>query len=201
MTQFIKTTVIGGIIFLVPIVIFVAVIGKGLEFTNKLAQPLLNAFAVDSAGDLLFAHLLAVAILVVICFVAGLLGRTAVANTLVKALEANVLSKIPAYQLMKTKTQSMLSPDDIADMAPVVVRFDDSWQIAFEIERLESKDCVAVFLPSAPDPWSGSVCVVTADRVKPLDLTLPIAATIAKRLGRGTIDAVGDRVQTRPHDA
>ncbi len=201
MIQFTKTTVIGGIIFLVPIVVFVAVIGKGLEFTSKLAQPLVDSIAVESTGDLLFVHLLAVAMLILICFVAGLLGRTAVAKKLIDVLEGNVLSKIPAYALMKTKTQSMLSADDIEDMAPVVVRFDDSWQIAFEIERIESKNCVAVFLPSAPDPWSGSVCVVTADRVKPLDLSLPIAAKIAKRLGRGTRDAVGDSLQPSPHDA
>jgi uncharacterized membrane protein len=199
--KFIKTTVIGGIVFLVPIVVFVAVIGKGLEFTKKLAQPLVDSLPVDSTGDLLFVQALAVAILALVCFVAGLLGRTAVARKLVEMLEANVLSKIPAYALMKTKTQSMLSPDDIEDMAPVVVRFDDSWQLAFEIERIESKNCVAVFLPSAPDPWSGSVCVVTADRVKPLDLSIPIAAKIAKRLGRGTSDAVGNRLQPSPHDA
>jgi uncharacterized membrane protein len=48
--------------------------------------------------------------------------------------------------------------------ATVVVRFDDSWSIAFEIERVDD-DRVAIFLPGAPDPWSGSMCVVTADRV------------------------------------
>ncbi|MGW8325783.1 MAG: hypothetical protein ACWGNI_08735 [Desulfobacterales bacterium] len=40
MTRFLKTTVIGGIVFMVPIVIFAMIITKALELTNKLATPL-----------------------------------------------------------------------------------------------------------------------------------------------------------------
>ena len=192
--QFLKTTVIGGIVFLVPIVIFIAVIGKALEVTGKLATPLAAALPVDSIGDLAMVHVLAFAVLVLICFLAGLAARTVVARKLVETLESNVLSKLPAYALLKTKTQSMLSPEDVEGMTPVVARFDDSWQIAFEIERIQD-DKVAIFLPGAPDPWSGSFCVMTADRITPLDLTIPLAAKIAKRLGKGANDALRDRLQ------
>jgi uncharacterized membrane protein len=192
--RFIKTTVIGGILFLVPIVIFIAVIGKALEVSNQLAAPLAAVLPVDSIGDLAIVHVLAILILVALCFVAGLIARTAGAKHLVDRLEEVFLSKIPAYALMKTKTQSMLNPDDIRDMAAVVVRFDDSWQVAFEIERVEG-NAVAVFLPGAPDPWSGSICVVTADRVTPLDTSIPIVAKVAKRLGRGVSETLRDRLQ------
>lgn len=191
--RFVKTTVIGGILFLVPIVIFIAVIGKALEITGKMATPLAAVLPVDSIGDLAVVHLLALAILVLVCFLAGLTARTVIAKKLVGALELNVLSKLPAYALLKTKTQSMLSAEDIEEMTPVVARFDDSWQIAFEIERIDG-DKVAIFLPGAPDPWSGSVCVVTADRIAPLDLSIPYVANMAKRLGRGANEALRDRL-------
>jgi hypothetical protein len=48
-----------------------------------------------------------------------------------------VLARLPASALLKTKTQSMLSPDDIEGMSVVVMGFDDAWQIGFEIERIE----------------------------------------------------------------
>lgn len=191
--RFVKTTVIGGILFLVPIVIFIAVIGKALEITGKMATPLAAVLPVDSIGDLAVVHVLALAILVLVCFLAGLTARTVIAKKLVGALELNVLSKLPAYALLKTKTQSMLSAEDIEEMTPVVARFDDSWQIAFEIERIDG-DKVAIFLPGAPDPWSGSVCVVTADRIAPLDLSIPYVANMAKRLGRGANEALRDRL-------
>jgi uncharacterized membrane protein len=107
---------------------------------------------------------LAIVLLLLICFMAGLLARLALARRAVGALEANVLSRLPAYALLKTKTQSMLSLEDIEGMSVAVVRFDDLWQIGFEIERIEGGK-VALFLPGSPDPWSGSVCIAEEDRV------------------------------------
>ena len=80
MLRFLKTTVLGGILFLVPILIFIAVIGKALELTNKIATPLAQSLPVDSIGDLALVQILAVAILIAFCFLAGLAARTTVAK-------------------------------------------------------------------------------------------------------------------------
>ena len=138
MLKLIRTTVVGGIIFLIPIAIFVAVIGQGLKITGALAKPVADVLPVNVIGGIATAHVLAVALLLLICFMAGLLARLALARNAVDALEANVLVRLPAYALLKTKTQSMLSPEDIEGMSVVVVRFDDLWQIGFEIERIEA---------------------------------------------------------------
>lgn len=195
MLKFIKTTIIGGIVFLLPIAIFVAVIGKGLEVTHAIVEPLAAALAVEMIGGIAVARALAIVLLLLLCFLAGLLARTVIARRLVGALEANVLSRLPAYALLKAKTQSMLSPEDVEGMSPVVVRFDDFWQIAFEIERIEGGK-IALFLPGAPDAWSGSICVVDKDRITPLDLTIPFVAKMAKRLGKGANEALGNRLRS-----
>jgi uncharacterized membrane protein len=189
MVKFIKTTILGGILFLVPIVIFIAIIGKALELSNTIAVPLAGKLIVDSAGDIVVIQVIAVAILLCFCFVAGLAARTALAKKLVRMLEANFLDKIPAYELLKAKTQSALAPEDLEGLLPAITRFDDSWQLVFEIERL-SDGKVVVFLPGSPDPWSGSVCVVTDDRVTPLDITVKSASALMKRLGRGASSAL-----------
>ena len=118
----------------------------------------------------------------------------ALARRAVVALEANVLSRLPAYALLKTKTQSMLSPEDIEGMSVVVMRFDDEWQIGFEIERIEGGK-VALFLPGSPDPWSGSVCIAEEDRVTPLDLPVAAVANMLRRLGRGANEALRERMR------
>jgi uncharacterized membrane protein len=189
MIRFIKPTLIGGILFLVPIVIFVAVIGKALTLTGKLATPLAKTFFADTAGELILMHILSFLILVMICFFAGLLAKTLLAKQMVKKLETNFLDNIPAYALIKAKTQSSLNPDEMDDLRPAIVRFDDSWQLAFKIERL-SDGKVVIFLPGSPDPWSGSVCVVTGDRVTSLAVTVKTAADMMKRLGRGSADTL-----------
>lgn len=55
MTQFIRTTILGGILFIVPI----AIIGKARELTNIIAVPLAQKLIVDSAGDLIVMHVIA----------------------------------------------------------------------------------------------------------------------------------------------
>lgn len=191
MFRVLKTTVLGGIVFLVPIIIFIAVIGKALELTHKLTTPLAGLLLADAAADPAVAQLLALAMLILICFVAGLVAKTALAGKLVQALEANVLDKIPAYALLKTKAESVLSFEDAASMHPVLARFDDSWQLALEIERIEGGK-VVVFLPGAPDPWTGSVCIMTDDRVTPLDITIKSAGILMKRLGKGSAEALSE---------
>jgi uncharacterized membrane protein len=194
MLKLIRTTVVGGIIFLVPVALFVVVIGKGLQLTGVIAKPIAHVLPLDLIGGFAVSQLLAVALLLLVCFLAGLLARAAIARRLVDGLEANVLSRVPAYALLKTKTQSMLSPEDVEGMSPVVMRFDDAWQIALEIERIEGGK-VALFLPGAPDPWSGSICIADEDRVTPLDLPVALVARMSKRLGKGANDALRDRLQ------
>ena len=185
MLKFLKTTMVGGILFLVPIIIFIAVIGKALELTKKLAAPLSVLIPLDSIGNIAMVNLLALCIVLLICFLAGLAAKSTLARKSIGNLESRVLSKIPVYGLLKSKIDAIVQPEKTEGMKPVLARFDDSWQIAFEVERIQGGG-VAIYLPGAPDPWSGSVCFVTEDRIQPLELTLlPVLRTL-KGLGKGS---------------
>lgn len=185
MIKFIRTTVLGGILFLFPIVIFAAVIGKALQLVDKLATPIANIAPFESIGGLAVVQLIAAMILILLCFIAGLASKTPAARRIVESLETNVLDKIPAYALMKAKSGSVLTPEDTHEMQPVLVRFDDSWQVGFEVEKmLDGKSLI--YLPGAPDPWSGSVCAVTGDRLQPLPISIKEVNGLMKRLGKGS---------------
>jgi len=187
MLKFLKTTVIGGILFLVPIIIFIAVIGKALELAKKLAAPLSVLIPLDSIGNIAMVNLLALGIVLLICFLAGLAAKSTLARKSVGNLESRVLSKIPVYGLLKSKIDAIVQPEKAEGMEPVLAQFDDSWQIAFKVARIQG-GVIAIYLPGAPDPWSGSVCFVTEDRIQPLELTLlPVLRTL-KGLGKGSND-------------
>ena len=185
MVKFLKTTVIGGIVFMVPIIIFIAIIGKAIELTNKLAAPVSALIPVDSIGNIAVANLLALVIVLLICFLAGLAAKSTLARKSIGALESRALSKIPVYGLLKSKIDAIVQPEKAEGMKPVLARFDDSWQIAFEVERIQG-GVVAIYLPGAPDPWSGSVCFVSEDRIQPIELTLPPVLRILKGIGKGS---------------
>ncbi len=184
MANFFKTTILGGIIFLVPIIAFIAIIGKALQITVKLAMPLAELFGISSFGGIAATQFLAILILLLFCFLAGLAARTKRAKKFVEYLEVNILEKVPAYALLKAKSQNVLSSKEAQDLTPIMARFDDSWQIAFEVERLQP-DKVVIFLPGSPDPWSGSVAIVEAERVTELNLGSLTTTNILKKLGKG----------------
>ena len=189
MLRFFKTTMLGGVLFLVPIIVSIGIIGKALELTNNLATRIAGRLGAQAIAGFTIAELLAIGILVLICFLAGLTARTPRAKKYVRSLEDNILKKIPAYDMIKVKLQSALELDDEVGWSPVMAKFDDSWQLAFEIERI-GRGNVVIFLPGAPDPWSGSMCVMTKDRITPLDLTAKTAVKLLKRCGRGAGDAL-----------
>ena len=185
MVKFLKTTIIGGIVFMVPIIIFIAIIGKAIKLTNKLAAPVSALIPADGIGNIAVADLLALVIILLICFLAGLAAKSTLARKSLSNLESRVFSKIPVYGFVKSKVDAIVQPEKAEGMKPVLAQFDDYWQIAFEVERIPG-ETVTIFLPGAPDPWSGSVCYVTEDRIQPLELTLlPVLKTL-KGLGKGS---------------
>ena len=51
---------------------------------------------------------------------------------------------------------------------------------------IPSLDKVAIYLPGAPNPCSGSVGYFDPSRIEPLDMTVPEVVRIIKRLGKST---------------
>ena len=134
-------------------------------------------------------HLVALAIVLLLCFFVGLVAQGGGGRKCMGALEGAVLGAIPGFNFFKGFTTCMRDSDKIAaSFTPVVVKFDDYAQMAFEIERIASLDKVAVYLLGAPNPWSGTVGYVDPERVEPLEMTVPEVVRIIKKLGKGTAD-------------
>jgi uncharacterized membrane protein len=183
---FVKTTVIGGIVFLVPFIAVIFVLGKAFQVMRGIAEPLTAALPmIDTVGEIVLVDLFAVALILAVCFVAGLAARAAAAGRLVKSLETRVLSRVPFYHFVKGMTESVVEVESNTTMRSVLVRLDDYSQLAFEVERLPGGD-VVVFLPGAPNPWSGAVCIVAAERVTSLDAPMLAAVQNIKHLGKGS---------------
>ena len=70
-------------------------------------------------------------------------------------------------------------------LKPVLATFDDHQLIAFDMERLADGRAV-LYLPGAPDAWSGSVVLVSTERIEALDIDPSDLARSLQGLGRGT---------------
>ena len=86
--KFIKTTLIGGLLFLVPIVALVLVVNKALDVMLNVAEPVAEFLPIDSLAGVATVNVIAAAIVAITCFVAGLGAYT----TPAKRLAASILA-------------------------------------------------------------------------------------------------------------
>lgn len=68
---------------------------------------------------------------------------------------------------------------------PVLVRFDDQYQIGYLADEIASR-YATVYLPGAPNARSGSISIVETDRLEPLNLEFAVVNRLCKKLGRGS---------------
>ena len=165
----------------------IAIVEKALGYAQKAVVPLADALFKGTFAHVFVSDLLAFGLLLVLCFLAGLAAKTAFARKSVDALEKKVLGKVPFYDSTKSKVLATLQSQsqEGETMRPVLVRFEDSWQIAFEVERIPG-GITTVYVPGAPDPWSGSVCFMTEDRIQAIDPAMSPVMKTLKDLGKGS---------------
>ena len=128
----------------------------------------------------------AIAVVLLVCLLAGLVARRATAQRLRNKVDQILLGSFPGYAFVKGLAENIQQGQELStSFVPVLVRFDDFWQVAFETDRSPG-GIVALYLPGAPNPWSGSVVFVVAERVRKLQVPVTEALKMIRALGRGS---------------
>ena len=181
---FLKTTAIGGLVFLLPLAVVGGLLGYVYNAVLVIYEPLKEFIPVSTASGIALLFLIAVGILLLLCFVCGLAARRAIGRKFSQTIEKQLVMVFPKYAIYKDIVAGNLGGDDLAPtLVPVTIRLDDAIRIGYEAGRT-SQGLVVTYLPGSPDPWIGSVLIVEADRVRPLDVDFNETAAICERLGR-----------------
>lgn len=181
--QFLRSTLIGGLLVLFPLfgcVYFIVLIGRLLTSTIR---PFLSFVPDNSFISLPFTDILSVLILVLFCFLIGVFVKTSPGKALTSRL-SRAMDKIPLYRMLRRISEILFDQEDPRG-TPVLVEVDNSKQIGFMIEQNGSDD-LTVYLPSAPSPLSGSIKIVKANRVEKLNVHAGDVARVIGAFGAGT---------------
>ncbi len=188
-TQFVRTMIVGGLFFLAPIVVLIVIVAKAFDYAKKALNAVLVHIPAASDSSPGTATVLAVGLVALVCFLAGLLARSVTAKHVVDALESSVLSKIPAYDYLKQESASALGVAEIGELPVVFVPMEGGWQFGVQTDTL-SNGLVSIFVPGAPNPHSGAVFFFSADIVRPAGVKLISGLNCLKRCG-GNASALG----------
>ncbi len=188
MKTFLKTTVVGGVLFLLPVALVIFILGHAMRLATKVAQPLSDKLGLEQLGH--FAGIGAVTIiaalvLVAVSFAAGVIARTGWGRRISQWFEHSLLGGLPQYQMVKSMAEGFTEIENASGLKPALVNIEDGWQIGYLLESI-GDGWVAVFIPQAPTPMSGNVMYFPAERVRPLGITMVQAMTIVKHIGVGS---------------
>lgn len=194
-----KTTILGGLIFLIPFVLILLLGVKIYEFMSSFSRPIAAAIDIEGIGEIAVLRVVTVLLTVVVCYAAGRIATSAPGARLYSRIDGRLSSLFPRYGFIKATAMDLDS--DAPTVLPIVmVRLDDQSQLGFEIER--NNEQVVVFLPGSPDPWSGVVSFVTPDRVTLMRSDFHKAVKTLRLAGRGGLQlAQGPDRQPQPDAA
>jgi len=181
----IRTTLLGGILYLVPLVVLAAVLGKAMQIAQQLGQPLVRGIEAAGLGHVLTPQAIAILLLVLFCLAAGLFAQTGVAKRIAEFIETKLLVNVPGYGFYKSVGASFTGFEEAGSAKVAMVQFDDLWQLALVMDALEDGR-FAVFIPDAPEPRTGTLCYMAPERVRLLGIPVKSAMLLLRRMGQGS---------------
>lgn len=185
MLQFVRTTLAGGFLFLLPIGIIAFFLGKIISVTRQVVEPVSKQLPFEVVAGVRSTILLAVVLIVVLSFLAGFLAKTQLAKLVTKQLEDKLLGRIPAYGLIKSMSAGLVGDEQVTRHPVVIVDFDDARQLAIKMGETAGGGEVIVFVPDSPTPQTGSVLIVEARRVKLTNIPVSKAFVALSSRGAG----------------
>ncbi|MGJ8582671.1 MAG: hypothetical protein ACSHXD_01145 [Marinosulfonomonas sp.] len=188
-----KTTILGGILFLVPFVFIIYIGEKAFSIARMVTVPIHDMLP---NGGFFGINLLLLCLLGLFCFGAGILAEKSIFAKRAKALDQMLVQKMPGYFQMKSILSGHLGDDEGSAMyIPVIVR-DKSGavRLGFQVET-NPNGYTVVFFPSVPNPQTGHSAAVPTGSVEQLDIPLPKAMDIFQFSGRGLAELIAE------HDA
>ena len=181
--RFLKATIIGGLVVMVPVVALGAILVWATKTALEVIQPVFDHLPDKSFGGVSLALLSTVLALVGCCFIAGLFAETALIRYLVDRAERLALA-VPGYALMKNVGASLIGIEGKYPVRTVLVRCEATFQLGFLMESLADGRHV-VFIPGVPRALVGTLHIVPADRVQILAMSVSTALDALGRLGVG----------------
>jgi uncharacterized membrane protein len=183
--EFAKTTLIGGLLIVLPLYLCLLLLAKAAMGLLGL----LNPITAQIPASVQFRQLLAIVLIAAGCFIAGLIVRTGPGLYAKNAFERTILEKLPGYRLLRGLTGRFAGGVDDPTFAPALVEIEDALVPALIVEELDDGS-YTVLVPSVPTPMAGAIYILPRERVHPVDVPFTKAIGVFSKWGAGAGDFV-----------
>jgi uncharacterized membrane protein len=183
--ELVISTLVGGLMFVVPVYLAVLLLLKGMKSAAGMVRP----FTVLLPDWIPAERFLSLLLVLTFCFIVGFAVRTESGRAVRERLEVVFFGKLPGYGLIRSLTQRMAGDSSESAWMPALIELEDALVPGFIIEPLD-EGRFTVFVPSVPTPFAGAVYVLKAERVHILDVPFTQAVRSISRWGSGSRELV-----------
>ena len=181
-----KTTVTGGILVLLPLLLLFLLLREILDFVVALATPIAELFPLGPLDEINAPEVVSIVLILGASFLFGLATHTDVGRRLGTWLERNTVGKLQPYQALRRITRQLLGVSDSKAFVPAILYSgDDQYEFVYIVESLND-GWVTILLPWAPTPFAGSIKIVRWEVVEPLDAPFGDLTRILSNWGVGS---------------
>jgi len=181
----ILSALLAGLLIIAPIYLSILLLLKAMKAVAGLVQPIALLMPDWLPGE----RLLSLVLGLTVCILVGASVRTRLGRTARERIEKSLFERIPGYALFRSLAQQLAGNSEEQVWKPALVEIEEALVPAFIIEEF-SDGRFTVFVPSAPTPLSGSVYILTPERVHPVDIPFTHAVKALSRWGAGSKELV-----------
>jgi len=158
MRRFIKATIIGGVIVLLPIAIFVFLVDWLAGFVSGIIDPLSDVLTDELELSGWIADLIVIAVVIFILLLLGMIVKTRAGSFLHRFVELRILKAAPGYSTIRESVVQILGNERPAFSQVALARiFGNETMVTAFITDTHSDGRYSVFVPTGPNPMSGNI--------------------------------------------
>ncbi|MGB2687499.1 MAG: hypothetical protein WBG61_06480 [Desulfobacterales bacterium] len=192
--EFLKTTALGGLFVLLPLLLLYLLLSEALGLIVALATPIADLFPKGTFDEINHPVAMGLILILGVSFVLGLGLRSENGRRLGRWIERTVLDRLPVYKAIKSLTTGFTEAGkDGAFKTAVLNSPGGEREIVYIIED-HGNGYLTVLVPWAPTAFSGSVKVVSQDRLEILDANLGDVSRVLSHWGAGTRDLLEKKI-------
>jgi len=189
--NFLKTSALGGLFVLLPLLLFYLLLSEALQALVALATPIADLFPKAWFDDVRAPVVVAVVLLFLASFLFGVLLRSPLLSRLGRRMEAAVLEKLPMYSAIRRLTKGLAGARNTEGFRPALyLSGERQREVVYLIEELGDGKAT-ILVPWAPTPFAGSVKIVNRKHLELLDAPLGDVTRVLSHWGVGMGELIG----------
>ena len=192
-TEFLKTTILGGLFVLLPVILVYLALSEVLDVLVAMATPIADLFFPGHFKESEFVVIIAIALLISLSFILGLIMLSDTGRRFGDWIERIILDKVPGYNAIKSLTKGFASSEEDSTFKPALLKSSDGEkEFVYIVEDVDDNN-LAILVPWSPTPFAGSIKIIPKVRVEPLAVNMGKLTEVLSHWGVGSKDILSEK--------